>query len=171
MNASSDLETRSRDESTDITRTVAPGSKDDPVELANRLRPVILQLSRHLRRELHSLGVTGGQASLLAAIQGSPGIGVKELSEREGASGSSICVQIDKLEAAGLVERERAAGSDRRRVLLRVTGDGTRVLRAVRSRRTAWLASRLEKMSAGQRRDIDLALTALTGLIPHGEPS
>ena len=169
MNAQPDLETRSKDASTDITRTVTTGSKDDPIDLANRLRPVVLQLARHLRRELHSLGVTSGQASLLAAIQGSPGIGVKDLSDREGLSEPNICVQIDKLESAGLVDRERATGKDRRRVRLTVTNDGARVLRAVRSRRTAWLASQLEKMNAGQRREIDVALTALAELIPRGE--
>jgi len=130
---------------------------------------VILQLARHLRRELHSLGLTNGQASILASIHGSPGIGVKELSEREGLSGPSVCVQIDKLENAGLVERQRTEATDRRRVCLQLTGNGMRVLRTVRSRRTAWLASRLEKMEARQRRDINAALNALTELIPQGD--
>jgi DNA-binding MarR family transcriptional regulator len=130
---------------------------------------VILQLARHLRRELHSLGLTNGQASILASIQSSPGIGVKELSEREGLSGPSVCVQIDKLEAGGLVERQRTEATDRRRVCLQITGNGLRVLRTVRSRRTAWLAARLEKMDPAQRRDINLALASLTQLVPRGE--
>ena len=37
----------------------------DPTVLAYLLRPVLLQLNRQLRREIHSLGVTGGQVSLL----------------------------------------------------------------------------------------------------------
>ena len=49
------------------------------VELANRLRPALLSLARELRREIHSLGVTGGQVTLLVAIKYSPGIGVREL--------------------------------------------------------------------------------------------
>jgi DNA-binding MarR family transcriptional regulator len=147
------------------------GRKDDPIDLANRLRPVILQLARHLRRELHSLGVTNGQASILASIQSSPGIGLKELSEREGLSEPSICVQIDELENAGLVERQRTGATDRRRVRLQLTGNGMRVLRTVRSRRTAWLASRLENMETAKRRDINVALASLADLIPHGEPS
>ena len=40
----------------------------DPLTVANRLRPVLLQLARQLRREVHPLGVTGGQVSLLVAI-------------------------------------------------------------------------------------------------------
>ena len=41
----------------------------DPVTVANRLRPVLLQLSRQLRRELAALGITGGQAALMHAIR------------------------------------------------------------------------------------------------------
>ena len=41
---------------------------NDSVTIANRLRPALLRLSRELRREVHSLGVTGGQVSLLAQI-------------------------------------------------------------------------------------------------------
>jgi DNA-binding MarR family transcriptional regulator len=147
----------------------AAGAKDDPIDLANRLRPVILQLARHLRRELHSLGVTNGQASILASIHSSPGIGLKDLSEREGLREPTICVQIDKLESAGLVERQRTGATDRRRVHLQLTANGLRVLRTVRSRRTAWLASRLEKMETSQRHEINLALTSLADLVPRGE--
>jgi hypothetical protein len=32
----------------------------DSVELANRLRPVLLMLNRHLRREAHVEGITAG---------------------------------------------------------------------------------------------------------------
>src|SRR5260370_32968998 len=58
----------------------------DPVSLANELRPVLVKLSRHLRREVHSLGVTGGPVSLLGQIPRHPGIGVRELAHLEGMS-------------------------------------------------------------------------------------
>ena len=60
------------------------------VELANRLRPVLLKLARELRREIHSLGVTGGQVSLLVAIKVQPGIGVRELAAQEGLSAAAM---------------------------------------------------------------------------------
>ena len=59
----------------------------DPVSVANRLRPVLLRLNRELRREIHSLGVTGGQVSLLVQIQHSPGVGVRELATHERSFG------------------------------------------------------------------------------------
>ncbi len=137
----------------------------DPVAVANGLRPVLLQLNRHLRRELHALGVGGSQVSLLAAIQGSPGIGVAELAAREGTSAPSVCSHIDRLEASGLVTRARDDGGDRRRVGLTCTAEGSRVLRTVRSRRTAWLAARLRDLPEHQLRAIDGAVAGLRALV------
>src|SRR5207248_10287032 len=118
----------------------------DPIIVANRLRPVLLKLNRHLRREIHSLGVTGGQASLLFTIQRRPGIGVRELAALERMSAPGMSKYIGRLEAAGLIVRE-PSDEDRRRGGLRVSAEGERVLRPVYSRRTAWLAAPLARAS------------------------
>ena len=106
------------------------------VDLANRLRPVLLHINRHLRREAHAQGISPGQISMLSAICDRPGIGVAELAAREGMSSPSVSVHLDRLEAAGFVTRLREEDGDRRRVGLTVTPKGSRVLRTVRSRRT-----------------------------------
>jgi DNA-binding MarR family transcriptional regulator len=145
--------------------TTDPRVALDPVAVANGLRPVLLHLQRHLRRELHALGIGGSQVSLLSAIHGSPGIGVAELAAREGTSASSVCNHIDRLEASGLVTRTRVDGGDRRRVGLTCTAEGARVLRTVRSRRTAWLAARLRDLPEDQLRAIDNAMAGLRALV------
>lgn len=132
----------------------------DPLELANGLRPLLLQLNRHLRRELAGLGITAGQAALLHVIRSSPGIGVRALAEHEGVSAPAMSGYIDRLEGAGLVARVRSE-DDRRRVGLRVTGEGVRVLRSARSRRTAWLAQRLRRLTDSERAAIAAALEPL----------
>jgi DNA-binding MarR family transcriptional regulator len=114
--------------------------------VADELRPVLLKLNRELRREVHELGVTGGQVSLLVQIWKREGIGVAELAALERMSAAAMSGYVDRLEKAGLVTRARS-GVDRRRVGLALTGEGLRVLRAVRSRRTAWLATRLARLS------------------------
>src|ERR1043166_682164 len=86
--------------------TLATAPTTDPVTVANRLRPVLLKLNRHLRREIHSLGVTGGQASLLFTIQRRPGIGVRELAELERMSAPGMSKYVGRLEEAGLIVRE-----------------------------------------------------------------
>src|ERR671933_2957060 len=92
----------------------------DTIALANRLRPVLLKLARELRREIHSLGVTGGQVSLLVQIKYSPGIGVRELAARERISVPGMSKFVARLEEAGLIQRE-PVGGDRRRVGLTLT--------------------------------------------------
>jgi DNA-binding MarR family transcriptional regulator len=136
----------------------------DPVTVSNRLRPVLLKLNRHLRREIHSLGVTGGQASLLVTIQRHPGIGVRELAALERMSAPGMSKYVARLEEAGLVARE-ASAEDRRRIGLRTTREGERVLRSVRSRRTAWLAARLRSLSGEELEALDAAIEPLEQLI------
>ena len=135
-----------------------------PVEVANRLRPVLLQLARELRREVHPLGVTGGQVSLLVQIKRKPQIGVRELATLERVSPAAMSGAVDRLERAGLVQRRKDA-TDRRRQGLALSPSGERVLRAVKRRRTAWLASKLERLSPGELEAIDSAIEPLTFLL------
>src|SRR5215218_158357 len=125
-------------------QTVLPALR--PTAVADRLRPVLFKLNRELRREAHTLGITGGQVSLLVAIRRRPGIGVRELAAHERMSAAAMSGYVDRLERAGLVERTPHP-VDRRRQGLSVTPAGERVFRSVRSRRTAWLAARLERLS------------------------
>ena len=137
----------------------------DPLTVANRLRPVLLQLARELRREVHPLGVTGGQVSILVAIRRAPGIGVRGLAAREGVSPAAMSRHVSRLVKAGLVRRLEGTGGDRRRVGIELTDEAVRVLRLVRSRRTAWLAARLESLDERELDSIDEAIEPLHALL------
>ena len=136
----------------------------DSIKVANELRPTLLHLNRRLRKELTPLGITGGQASLLWAIRSNAGIGVRELAEREGVSAPAMTAYVDRLEARGLVVRRRSE-RDRRRVELALTDEGLRILRSARSRRTAWLAARLERLDPDELVAVEAALPALRRLL------
>jgi DNA-binding MarR family transcriptional regulator len=140
---------------------------DMTVELAERLRPLLLRLNRELRHELSELGVSNGQAALLHEIRSQRGIGVAQLALREKMSPPAVSVQLDRLERAGLVRRLRSE-SDRRRVGLELTPAGSSVLRRVRRRRTAWLATRLGRLTADERAAILAALPPLARLLEEG---
>ncbi|HYT51799.1 MAG TPA: MarR family transcriptional regulator [Gaiellaceae bacterium] len=141
----------------------------DTTTLANRLRPVLLKLNRELRREIHSLGVTGGQVSLLVQIKYAPGIGVRELAARERMSVPGMSKFVARLEEACLIERQEVGG-DRRRVGLHVAPAGHRVLRSVKSKRTAWLAARLGTLDHDHLEALDAAVEPLSLLLEE-EPS
>jgi DNA-binding MarR family transcriptional regulator len=140
---------------------------NDSMEVVGRLRTVLLRLTRELRREIHSLGVTGGQVSLLVAIERSPGITASALAEIERVSAAAMSGHLKRLEAAGLIERTR--GTDRRRVGLTITRDGTKVLRSVRQKRTAWLTRRLAMLTRSEREAVERALGPLEKLLEGAE--
>jgi DNA-binding MarR family transcriptional regulator len=136
----------------------------EPLAVANRLRPALLRLARELRRESHALGVTGGQVSLLFQIQRNRGIGVRGLAALERMSPAAMSGYVDRLERAGLVRRTPDP-KDRRRHGLSVTEEGDRVLRSVKSRRTAWLAARLEHLDPDELAAVDAAVEPLLSLL------
>jgi DNA-binding MarR family transcriptional regulator len=136
----------------------------EPLTVANRLRPALLRLARELRRESHALGVTGGQVSLLFQIQRHKGIGVRGLAALERMSPAAMSGYVDRLERAGLVERTPDP-KDRRRHGLSLTDEGDRVLRSVKSRRTAWLAARLERLDPDELAAVDAAVEPLLNLL------
>ncbi len=140
----------------------------DPTVLANRLRPVLLHLNRQLRREIHSLGVTGGQVSLLVQIKYHPGIGIRELAALERISVPGMSKFISRLEEVGLVQRAPVEG-DQRRVGLTLTAAGQKVLRSVKSKRTAWLSARLRDLGSEEVEAIDAAIEPLAHLLAEDE--
>jgi DNA-binding MarR family transcriptional regulator len=132
--------------------------------LATELRPVLLRLARELRKETEQLGITARQATLMWLIKRNPGLSLAELAAEEGISAPAMSGHVDRLERANLVERVRSS-DDRRRVGLRLTDDGTRLLRRVRARRTTWLTDRLGALEPAELEAIDAAVPALARLL------
>jgi DNA-binding MarR family transcriptional regulator len=145
-----------------------PKTAIDTLAVADRLRPVLLRVGRELRREAREVGVSPEQVSLLVAIKRSPDIGVRELAARERVSPPAMSNHVDRLERAGLVARTPSL-DDRRRVGLTLTGEGRRVLRRVRSRRTAWLSSRLGELTPEELAAVEAAVEPLSRLLREGE--
>jgi DNA-binding MarR family transcriptional regulator len=76
------------------------------------------------------LGLTGIQYTILISVshlQGRHGIGVNAIAEHLHVSGAFITTEVAKLVRAGLISK-RVNAKDKRRVLLRVTADGRKLL-------------------------------------------
>ncbi len=138
---------------------------ESAVAVANRLRPVLLRLARELRKEARAFGITGGQAGLLAVVERHGRIGLGKLASEEGVSPPAMSKHVDRLEDAGLVRRLAGAGGDRRRVEIELTTEGKRLLRRVRSQRTAWLADRLQHLDNRELAAVDRAIEPLAELL------
>jgi DNA-binding MarR family transcriptional regulator len=144
---------------------MTPAAKQqlDAMAVADSLRPTLLRLARELRREKIA-GVSPHQVGLLVAIKYAPGVTVGELSAQERVSTAAMSKRVSRLERDGLVTRTKSE-ADRRRVGLTLTEDGQRTLRRVRSRRTAWLASRLSSLSPAELDAVGAAAEPLARLL------
>jgi DNA-binding MarR family transcriptional regulator len=136
---------------------------DFSLELANDLRPVLLRIARQLRKETEQFGVTSRQVTLLVLVERNPRLTLRALAELEDISPPALSGQVDRLEGAGLLVRVRS-DADRRRVGLELTAEGTRLVRSVRERRTAWLAERLDTLAPKEQRALEDAVGALRTL-------
>jgi DNA-binding MarR family transcriptional regulator len=144
---------------------MTPAAKQqlDAMAVADSLRPTLLRLARELRRE-RIAGVSPHQVGLLVAIKYAPGVTVGELAAGERVSTAAMSKRVSRLERDGLVTRTKSE-ADRRRVGLTLTEDGQRTLRRVRSRRTAWLASRLSSLSPSELDAVGAAAEPLARLL------
>jgi DNA-binding MarR family transcriptional regulator len=135
----------------------------DAMAVADHLRPTLLRLARELRREKIA-GVSPQQVGLLAAIKYAPGITVGELAVDERVSTAAMSKRVSRLERDALVARTKSE-ADRRCIGLTLTEEGQRALRRVRSRRTAWLASRLSALSPAELASVGAAAEPLARLL------
>ena len=139
----------------------------EAMEEADRLRPTLLHLARELRRERIG-GISPHQVTLLVSIKYAPGVTVGELAADERVSTAAMSKRVSRLERDGLVMRTQN-DADRRRVGLTLSEEGQRVLRRVRSRRTAWLANRLGTLSPAELAAVGSAADALAQLLEAEE--
>jgi DNA-binding MarR family transcriptional regulator len=143
--------------------TQAAKQQLEAMAVADSLRPTLLRLARELRREKIA-GVSPQQVTLLVAIKYTPGITVGQLAAEERVSTAAMSKRVSRLERDGLVARTKSE-ADRRCTGLTLTEDGQRTLRRVRSRRTAYLASRLAALKPVELMAVGAAAEALAGLL------
>jgi DNA-binding MarR family transcriptional regulator len=133
------------------------------LDLAEQLRPVLLRLSRQLRRETRG-DLSPLDAMLLATIRHNDGIGVSELADTERMSAPTMSVHVKRLEEAGWILRDVSSCTDKRRTSLKITRAGEKALEAIRRQRNDWLAERLAALSDKERQSLLGAIAPLTHL-------
>jgi DNA-binding MarR family transcriptional regulator len=157
------------------TRKPRPATSDPLNEPATRVlrrfRLVFNTVKSHFRSVERKAGVAGAQVWALSVVAGEPGIGVSALARAMDVHQSTASNLIKPLLEGGLLVAERS-GSDRRAVHLRVTAQGTRVLRKAPGPFTGVLPDALAHLDAATlaRLDRDLGkLNQVLGVEPTGE--
>src|SRR3954462_10910109 len=132
-------------------------------ELAPRLRWVVTRMARRLRQEAGTdLGPS--QVAALATIERHGPLSPSELAERERIKRPTATRIVRHLEAAGLVERASAPEDGRPRIRS-APPEARELLKRLRARKTAYLASRLGKLDAEDRRTLERAAELLEGML------
>ncbi|WP_428956811.1 MarR family winged helix-turn-helix transcriptional regulator [Streptomyces sp. cg35] len=108
-------------------------------------------------------GLTRSQAALLDALEPAPRR-VTELAARTGMAQPRVTVILQKLEEAGLVERQRCA-SDRRAVETSLTPAGRELLERGRQRMAAALLTALDGGIDDSERAVSAARDAIAVLV------
>ncbi len=132
-------------------------------ELAPRLRWAITRMARRLRQE-GGTDLGPSQIAALATVERHGPMSPSELAEREHIKRPTATRIVRHLEEAGLVERVRDP-EDGRCSILNTTADAHELLKRLRARKTAYLASRLSKLDAEDRRTLEKAAELMEGML------
>ncbi|HEX3293082.1 MAG TPA: MarR family transcriptional regulator [Solirubrobacterales bacterium] len=146
------------------TTSDAPGTPSEIREdLAPRLRWTITRLARRLRQEAGTdLGPS--QVAALATIERHGPLSPSELARAERIQRPTATRILRHLEEAGLVERVKDP-EDGRGSIVSITGAGRQHLKRLRARKTAYLATRLDRLDAEDRRTLERAAELLEGML------
>jgi DNA-binding MarR family transcriptional regulator len=131
-----------------ITRpvTTIPAKSKREAELPARLRFAITRMARRLRQEAGTdLGPS--QVAALSTIERHGPLAPSELAKRERIKRPTATRVLARLEEGGLAERVRDP-EDGRSAIVSITADGRGLLKRLRERKTAYMATRLRELPA-----------------------
>lgn len=131
--------------------------------LAVRLRVILARLVRRLRAVGGEGDLTASQLSALATLSVDGQLRIGDLASRESVAAPTMTRLVATLVEAGLVRRERDP-EDGRSALLSLTRAGAARLGAIGQERTAFLAERIGRLPATDRRRLSAALRSLERL-------
>jgi DNA-binding MarR family transcriptional regulator len=141
----------------------SPQAAPAETELAPRLRLAVMRLARRLRQHGQET-VTASQLSALVTIEREGPLTLGDLAASERVQPPTMTRIVSGLEEQGFVVRD-ADPTDRRISLARITPQGRKLLERSRSRKTAFLASRLRTLTAEDRDVLERAAGLLERLV------
>lgn len=132
-------------------------------DLASRLRLVIARTARRLRQEAGE-DLSPSLTSALATVDRHGPLTPSEIADRERIQRPTATRILARLEEAALLQRTRDP-QDGRSSLVAVTPEGHELLQRIRTRKNAYLARRLDGVSAEDRAALQRAAEILERLL------
>ena len=137
--------------------------KQDAAELPARLRLAIARLARRMRQEAGD-ELSPSMTAALATIERHGPLAPSRLAELERIKRPTVTRVLSRLEEEGLVERS-ADPTDGRSAVVRVTREGSALLKKLRSRKNAYLARRLRELPEDDVEALERAAEVLERLL------
>jgi DNA-binding MarR family transcriptional regulator len=128
-------------------------------DLAGHLRHTIVRTARRLRQEAGE-GLSPSLTAALATVERHGPLTPSELASRERIQRPTATRVLGRLAEEGLIRRT-ADPYDRRSSLVAVTAKGSELLDELRTRKTAFLAARLETLEPEERVALERAADIL----------
>lgn len=148
----------------------SPTARDCAREILD-VMPIVSQAIRYEMRAGSATELSVPQFRTLNFVRRQPGASLSAAAEHIGLTLSSMSILVNGLVERGLVERV-VSSQDRRRVELRLTSEGTRILGGILESTEAGLSQMVGNLSAVQRRLVFDALEVLRPLfLPRGQAS
>jgi MarR family transcriptional regulator, negative regulator of the multidrug operon emrRAB len=139
----------------------ARAERGDRARVANLLGALSLEAARAMETVRDAVGQGGAAASALVTIGAYPGRTIEQLRAPLGLSQPGAVRLVDRLVAAGWVDRAGSRG--RRGFQLRLTAAGEERVEALLARRRAELDRLLEPLSATEQAQLERLLEKLLG--------
>jgi DNA-binding MarR family transcriptional regulator len=125
------------------------------------VRRIVHTLHESSRAAEKQVGLTGAQLFVLQKLAESPGLSLNDLAARTHTHQSSVSTVVSRLVEAGLVLRSPSP-DDARRLELRLSADGRRLITRAPDAAQARLIQAVEGLPAAKRRALARSLVALT---------
>jgi len=146
------------------TSEAAAGTRGLHLDLAERLRPILLRLDLLGRRQNTQFSLTRAQTSILHTLANHGPLRMSDLARIENVRVPTTSNSVSVIESMGYVERIPDE-SDRRGVTVRLTELGRARIEEVLQDRDRDLAERLCRLAPEHRELLSSAIPALRGLI------
>jgi DNA-binding MarR family transcriptional regulator len=125
------------------------------------VRRIVRTLHESSRAAEKAVGLSGAQLFVLQALADTPGLSLNALADRTHTHQSSVSTVVSRLVERGLVLRAPAA-DDGRRLELRVSAEGRRLVARAPDAAQARLIHAIEQLPAGRRRVLARSMLELT---------
>jgi DNA-binding MarR family transcriptional regulator len=132
-------------------------------DLAGHLRLTIVRTARRLRQEAGG-DLSPSLTAALSTVERHGPLTASEIAAREGIQRPTVTRVLARLEEHGLIERMADPG-DKRSSFVTATKAGRELLAELRTRKTAFLASRIDRLPPEERATLERAADILERML------